>query len=84
MLAIRYLRKNAKGTSVKSRLGFRTLMDVIPLDASLVRGSHGYQPSATNQWPVLLSFRPDRIPGPILNSTDVFTVLKPTFRTCQM
>lgn len=26
---------------LKKKLGFRTLMDVIPLDASLVRGSHG-------------------------------------------
>ena len=26
---------------VKKILGFRTLMDVIPLDASLVKGSHG-------------------------------------------
>ena len=26
---------------IKKRLGFRTLMDFIPLDASLIRGSHG-------------------------------------------
>ncbi len=26
---------------MKKRLGFRTLMDVVPLDATLVRGSHG-------------------------------------------
>jgi hypothetical protein len=26
---------------MKKKLGFRTLMDIIPLDASLVKGSHG-------------------------------------------
>ena len=29
------------GKLAKKKLGFRTLMDVIPLDASLVRGTHG-------------------------------------------
>ena len=30
---------------VRKKLGFRTLMDVIPLDATLVRGSHGRIPT---------------------------------------
>ncbi len=29
------------GKLIKKKLGFRTLLDVIPLDASLVKGSHG-------------------------------------------
>jgi hypothetical protein len=29
---------------LKKELGFRTLMDIIPLDASLVGGSHGHLP----------------------------------------
>ncbi len=31
---------------LKKKLGFRTLMDLIPLDATLVKGSHGRAPSS--------------------------------------
>lgn len=37
------------------RLGFRTLLDVIPLDPGLVRGSHGRVDVADDQLPVLLT-----------------------------
>lgn len=36
-------------------LGFRYLMDVIPVDSSLVRGSHGRLPDDPSEGPVLLS-----------------------------
>jgi len=42
------------GTLLKRKLGFRALMDVIPLDASLVKGSHGACPPDSNDWPVLI------------------------------
>ncbi|QDU69474.1 nucleotide pyrophosphatase/phosphodiesterase family protein [Engelhardtia mirabilis] len=38
-------------------LGFRYLMDVIPLDASLVKGSHGLLPSEPSRGPVFLCSR---------------------------
>jgi predicted AlkP superfamily pyrophosphatase or phosphodiesterase len=37
------------------KAGFRTLMDVIPLDTSLVRGSHGLPPASRDAGPVLIS-----------------------------
>ena len=40
---------------LKKKLGFRTLMDVIPLDASLVKGSHGLAPAREEEGAVLLS-----------------------------
>jgi predicted AlkP superfamily pyrophosphatase or phosphodiesterase len=40
---------------LKKALGFRTLLDVIPLDASLVRGSHGLAHQDPKDCPVLLS-----------------------------
>ena len=43
------------GKLVKKALGFRTLMDVIPLDASLVKGSHGAAPAREEEGAVLLS-----------------------------
>jgi hypothetical protein len=40
---------------LQKRLGFRCLMDVIPLDAGLVRGSHGAVPVDPLDYPVLVS-----------------------------
>ncbi|MEO0793765.1 MAG: nucleotide pyrophosphatase/phosphodiesterase family protein [Verrucomicrobiota bacterium] len=39
---------------LKKKLGLRSLMDVIPLDASLVKGSHGRVPEDAMDWPVLI------------------------------
>ena len=38
---------------IRKKLGFRTLMDLIPLDATLVRGSHGRIPESPDDWPIL-------------------------------
>jgi predicted AlkP superfamily pyrophosphatase or phosphodiesterase len=38
----------------RKKLGFRYLMDVIPLDATLVKGSHGRMPEDQRDWPVLI------------------------------
>ncbi len=39
---------------LRKKLGFRILMDVIPLDPSLVKGSHGTCPASSDEWPVLI------------------------------
>ncbi|MCW7463385.1 alkaline phosphatase family protein [Leptospira limi] len=39
-------------TLIKKKLGFRYLMDVIPLDAGLVRGSHGGFPKSPDFYPI--------------------------------
>lgn len=41
-------------TLAKKKLGFRTLLDVIGTDASLVRGSHGRLPATPEEGPVFL------------------------------
>jgi hypothetical protein len=38
----------------QKKLGFRTLFDVVPLDASLVRGSHGLQTEDVADRPLLI------------------------------
>ena len=60
---------------LQKKLGFRMLMDVIPLDASLVKGSHGNRPANPAEWPLLISSRPDLLPRSVIHSTDVFAVL---------
>ena len=57
------------------KLGFRRLLDVIPLDATLVRGSHGHAPSSPEQGPLLISNVPDLLPGGEIPPTDVFAVI---------
>jgi predicted AlkP superfamily pyrophosphatase or phosphodiesterase len=42
-------------TLLKKKLGFRYYMNVIPLDATLVKGSHGRMADHTDDGPVLLS-----------------------------
>ncbi len=50
----------------KRKLGFRTLLDVIPLDASLVKGSHGRLTDHPDDGPVLISNEPALLPaGPV-------------------
>lgn len=47
---------------LKKKLGFRTLMDLIPLDASLVRGSHGRHTLDAPLKPLLITSE-DHSPG---------------------
>jgi len=61
---------------LQKKLGFRMLMDVIPLDPSLVKGSHGRRPGNRNEWPVLISSASELLPKPIIASTDVFGIIR--------
>jgi len=50
----------------KRAMGFRTLMDVIPLDAGLVKGSHGRLTERADDGPLVIGSEPDLLPpGPI-------------------
>ena len=54
----------------KKALGFRYLMDVIPLDAALVRGSHG-RLTDDSVGPVLISSEPSLLGDDLVPATDV-------------
>jgi predicted AlkP superfamily pyrophosphatase or phosphodiesterase len=56
---------------MQKTLGFRYLMDVIPLDATLVQGSHGRLDPDSSRWPVLLSSEPSLLPEGPVHATDV-------------
>lgn len=43
---------------IQKKLGFRTLFDVVPLDARLVRGSHGLPAASTDDRPLLIGDGP--------------------------
>jgi predicted AlkP superfamily pyrophosphatase or phosphodiesterase len=57
-------------TLLRKKLCFRTLMDVIPLDASLVRGSHGRMPEAVD-YPLFVTPQPDMKLPATIEATDV-------------
>lgn len=64
--AIRFPKLRIAAFLAKKRLGFRALMEVIPLDASLVRGSHGRIPEDSRDFPVLMMAReelPSELPA---------------------
>jgi len=64
------------GKLLRKKLGFRMLMDVVPLDASLVKGSHGCRPANVADWPVLITERHEFLPAHQLDSTAVYDILK--------
>ncbi|MFQ5929785.1 MAG: hypothetical protein ACE5MK_08795 [Acidobacteriota bacterium] len=47
---------------LKKRLGLRYLLDVIPLDASLVKGSHGRITDDPRQGPLFISSEKQLVP----------------------
>lgn len=55
----------------KKALGFRTLMDVIPLDASLVKGSHGRITDRPEDGPLIISSEADLLPDGEVPATGV-------------
>ena len=72
---LRAPRLKIAGKLLRKRLGMRMLMDVIPLDASLVKGSHGAPPEREADWPVILSATPGLLRGSSMESTDVAGVI---------
>ena len=54
-------------------LGFRYLMDVIPLDATLVKGSHGSPLTSKEYYPIIIS--DEKIAEQDLQATDVYDVI---------
>lgn len=57
------------------KLGFRALMDVIPLDASLVRGSHGRLTEKAEDGPLIIADRPDLLGSDRFAATGVKQLL---------
>lgn len=56
---------------LKKKLGFRYLMDVIPLDAGLVKGSHGRLTDRESDGPLVLSTEAALLPERSLHAVDV-------------
>lgn len=60
---------------LKKKLGFRTVLDIIPLNAKLVKGSHGRIPEDTEDYPIFITNNKNAISEKIIKPTDVYHVL---------
>ena len=60
---------------LQKKLGFRMLMDVVPLDATLLKGSHGRRPTDASDYPICIT--EDRLPveAPI-ESTEIYRIIR--------
>jgi predicted AlkP superfamily pyrophosphatase or phosphodiesterase len=59
----------------KKAFGFRTLLDVIPLDASLVRGSHGRPDADGDEVPLFVTRQRELVRHSIIGSVDVYALI---------
>jgi predicted AlkP superfamily pyrophosphatase or phosphodiesterase len=62
-------------TLARKVLGFRYLMDVIPLDASLVKGSHGRVTDKDDEGPLLMTTEPGLLRSGTVEAKAVFGVI---------
>lgn len=69
--ALRAPRLRIGSTLLRKALGFRYLMDVIPLDATLVKGSHGRTTDRPEAGPLFMSTEPDLLPDSAVEATEV-------------
>ena len=61
---------------LKKKLGFRTVMDIIPLDATLVKGSHGRMPENPKDHPILITNNKSTSLKDSLLATEVYGIIE--------
>ena len=64
------------GKLLKKKIGFRTVLDIIPLKAELVKGSHGRIPENTDDYPIFITNNKSAISEEIIKPTDVYHLLE--------
>jgi hypothetical protein len=78
---IRWPRLKIAATLARKALGFRYTMAVTPLDAELVRGSHGVVSGAPHATPLLMTSEPKLLEASSVRAVDVRdTILDHVFR----
>jgi hypothetical protein len=62
-------------TLARKKMGFRTLLEVIPTDATLVRGSHGRPAPSPAEAPVFITDSTGLLEGDVVAPTDVYNLI---------
>ncbi|WDT75418.1 MAG: alkaline phosphatase family protein [Candidatus Manganitrophus sp.] len=73
--AIPFPKLKIGGRLLQKALGFRTLLDVIPLDAALVKGSHGRVTDSADEGPLFITQRPNLLKGDSVHATDICNLI---------
>lgn len=68
------LKARIAGKIMARKVGLRALLDVIPLDATLVKGSHGLATTG-DRGPLIMTDHPERLPATQIASTQVRDVI---------
>ncbi len=69
--SLRAVKARVAAKLLRRKLGFRALLDVIPLDATLVKGSHGLPAASADVGPLLMSDTAAAVKGTTLDATAV-------------
>ena len=64
------------GKLLKKKMGFRTVLDIIPLKAELVKGSHGRIPEDMDDYPIFITNDQFAITEEIIKPTDVYHIIE--------
>ena len=64
------------GKLLKKKMGFRTVLNIIPLKAELVKGSHGRIPENTEDYPILITNNKTLLTEELIKPTEVYNILK--------
>ncbi|WP_149276375.1 alkaline phosphatase family protein [Pareuzebyella sediminis] len=64
------------GKLLKKKLGFRTVLDIIPLNAGLIKGSHGRIPEDKADYPILITDDVNATFNDEIEATEVFSILE--------
>ncbi|HWV34644.1 MAG TPA: alkaline phosphatase family protein [Thermomicrobiales bacterium] len=71
----KFVKVKAGFSLLKKKLGFRSLLEVVPLDGKYVKGSHGVPTASPEDGPVLISKDAALVPNDTIEATDVFGII---------
>lgn len=72
---IKFIKLKVALKLLQKKLGFRYLLDVIPLDATLIKGSHGRYPDTPKEGPLLISKQTNLLPDKVVEANEVMDII---------
>ncbi len=61
---------------LKKKLGFRTVLDIIPLDATLIKGSHGRKTEDSDDFPIFITNHTKMVDTEVVEAVEVYDLIK--------
>ena len=74
--SVRAVKPRAIATIMRRKLGFRGLLQTVPLNGDGIHGSHGVPTEDVDHGPVFITNQPNLLPDGTLAATDVFEQMK--------